>query len=175
LFLRSSSAVRIEIYRLIVQKRLPFLVLKKWQAYDLRKLKLCKTAGRRLVTRPPEARQRGGWAPEPGNTQRDRLVYLRWRENLTQSELAPSAAPRPAPSAELRPGNTPLCNPLQSVPSVTTSTCRTGSWALMTVCLRVRFLSSYTSTVCTGSGICRPPLASSALTAGHISSGNTGT
>lgn len=27
-------------------------------------------------------------APEPGNTQRDRLVYLRWRENLTQSELA---------------------------------------------------------------------------------------
>jgi site-specific DNA recombinase len=27
-------------------------------------------------------------APEPGNTQRERLIYLRWRENLTQSELA---------------------------------------------------------------------------------------
>lgn len=26
--------------------------------------------------------------PEPGNTQRERLIYLRWRENLTQSELA---------------------------------------------------------------------------------------
>jgi transcriptional regulator with XRE-family HTH domain len=27
-------------------------------------------------------------APQPGTTQRERLIYLRWRENLTQGELA---------------------------------------------------------------------------------------